>query len=84
MIDKKIRDWRKLAMIDYARSHSRAGSGKLSAPTFSDRYFELLGIISNLQGALNDACDVISAQENLRATKMIDEMEVLIREMGKK
>jgi len=79
MIDDRIKEWRNLAGVNHLRSKSRAGSGKLPAATFSDRYFELMGIISRLQGALNDACDVITAQENLRANQLMDQFETVMK-----
>lgn len=81
MIYEKVQEWRKLAGIDHARAKSRAGGGKLSAPTFSDRYFELLGVINQLQGALNDACDIINTQENLKAVGIIDDLEHVVKNM---
>jgi hypothetical protein len=61
MIDERLKEWRRLATIDYVRSPIRK-NGKLSAPTFSDKYFDLLSSITQLQDALNQACDVIEAK----------------------
>lgn len=66
MIDERVRHWKELASADMAIDRSRAksgGSGNLGVPTFSQRYFELLGMINNLQASLWDAIDVIQKQD---------------------
>lgn len=64
MIDERVEYWRKLAYSNIFDRKTKFSTGKLSAPTFSDRYFELMGFINQLQSALNDACDVIEKKGN--------------------
>ena len=68
MIDERVKRWKELASADMAIDRSRAksgGSGNLGVPTFSQRYFELLGMINNLQASLWDAIDVIQKQDKI-------------------
>jgi len=85
MIDDRLKEWRKLSSIDYIRSPSRTtrGSGKLAAQTFSDRYFELMGVIAQLQGALSEACDVIETNDGLKDFVNSETMQKLLENLNK-
>ena len=85
MVDDRLKEWRRLSRVDFIRTPSRMskGYGKLSAPTFSDRYFELMGVIAQLQDALSEACDVIETNDGLKDFVNSETMQKLLENLEK-